>query len=92
MKTSFIIKTSRSILAASALALLVSCSSEKKNPQADYPAGESGTAEAIVGDSSNLNEPRPAPVGSDTVENASQADQFGETNVENVDSAARGLE
>jgi hypothetical protein len=92
MKTSLMLNYGRNILAAGILALLVSCSSEKKNPQEDYPAGESGTAEAIVGDSSNLNEPRPAPIGSDTVTNSSQADQFGETNVENVDSAARGLE
>lgn len=91
MKTSLFTTSIRNVLTAGALALLVSCSSEKKNPREDYPAGESGTAEAIVGDSSNLNRPRPAPVG-DTAENAAQADQFGETNVQNVDSAARGLE
>ena len=79
------------LLIAGSFALLVSCSSENKNPREDYPQGEAGTAEAIVGDSANLAEPRPAPVG-DTAENASQANQFGETNVENVDSTARGLE
>lgn len=79
------------MLIAGTFALMVGCSSDKKNPRADYPVGEQGTAEAIVGDSANLADPRPAPVG-DTAENASQADQLGETNVENVDSAARGLE
>ncbi|QMU30807.1 hypothetical protein [Adhaeribacter radiodurans] len=90
MKMSFLSNTRKSLLVASAFAFLVSCSSDKKNPREDYPAGEDGTAEAIVGDSSNLNEPRPAPIG-DTAENASQANQLGEPNVENVDSAARGL-
>jgi len=75
------------------LALLVttSCSSDQKNVREDYPEGESGTAEAIVGDDPNLAQPRPAPIG-DTAETRAQADQFGETNVENVDSVARGLE
>ncbi len=91
MKMSFKFTNWNSLLVAGAFALLVSCSSDKKNPREDYPPGEAGTAEAIVGDSANLAEPRPAPVG-DTAENASQADQLGETNVENVDSAARGLE
>ena len=90
MKMSFLSNSRNSLLIAGAFALLVSCSSDKKNPREDYPAGEDGTAEAIVGDSANLAEPRPAPVG-DTAENASQANQLGETNVENVDSAARGL-
>lgn len=90
MKTSIFITNGKHWLAAGALSLLISCSSDKKNPREDYPAGEKGTAEAIVGDSSNLSDPRPAPIG-DTAENARQADQFGETNVENVDSAARGL-
>ncbi len=90
MKSNLIINSWQNLLLASTFALVVSCSSENKNPQADYPAGEKGTAEAIVGDSSNLSEPRPAPIG-DTAKNAAQADQFGETNAQNVDSAARGL-
>jgi hypothetical protein len=73
-----------------ALLVVTSCSSDQKNVREDYPAGESGTAEAIVGDSSNLAQPRPAPIG-DTAQTQSQADQFGENNVENVDSVARGL-
>jgi len=74
------------------LALLVatSCSSDQKNVREDYPEGEAGTAEAIVGDSSNLSRPRPAPIG-DTAKTPEQANQFGENNVENVDSVARGL-
>jgi len=74
------------------LALLVatSCSSDQKNVRADYPEGEKGTAEAIVGDDPNLAQPRPAPIG-DTAKTQEQADQFGETNVQNVDSTARGL-
>lgn len=91
MKITFLGNTRNNLLIASAFALMVSCSSDKKNPREDYPAGESGTAEAIVGDSANLNDPRPAPVG-DTAKTPEQADQLGETNVENVDSAARGLE
>ncbi|WP_147275781.1 hypothetical protein [Adhaeribacter pallidiroseus] len=90
MKVSFLANTRNNLLIASAFTLLVSCSSDKKNPREDYPAGEKGTAEAIVGDSSNLSEPRPAPIG-DTAENANQANQLGEPNVENVDSTARGL-
>lgn len=69
--------------------LAFSCSSEK-NPREDYPAGEKGTSEAIVGEDPNLAKPRPAPIG-DTAETKAQADQFGEHNVQNVDSAARGL-
>ncbi len=86
----FLLNKRYNLLLAGALALMVSCSSDKKNPREDYPAGEDGTAEAIVGDSANLAQPRPAPVG-DTAETKEQADQLGETNVENVDSAARGL-
>ncbi|QNF32015.1 hypothetical protein HUW51_04465 [Adhaeribacter swui] len=90
MKMTFFRNTRNNLLLAGAFALLASCSSDNKNPREDYPAGDAGTSEAIVGDSSNLNEPRPAPIG-DTAENASQANQLGEPNVENVDSAARGL-
>ena len=73
-----------------ALLVMTSCSSDQKNVREDYPQGEQGTAEAIVGDSSNLARPRPAPIG-DTAKTQEQADQFGENNVENVDSVARGL-
>ncbi|PSR55042.1 hypothetical protein AHMF7605_16790 [Adhaeribacter arboris] len=90
MKMPFNFNNAHNLLIAGALALLISCSSDKKNPREDYPAGENGTAEAIVGDSANLAEPRPAPIG-DTAKTKEQADQLGETNVENVDSAARGL-
>lgn len=62
----------------------------KQNPREDYPEGEKGTSEAIVGEDNNLAEPRPAPIG-DTAKTKEQADQFGEHNVQNVDSAARGL-
>jgi len=87
-------KTMKKLLPISlGLALLVvtSCSSDQKNVREDYPAGEKGTAEAIVGDDPNLAKPRPAPIG-DTATTKAQADQFGEMNVENVDSVARGLE
>lgn len=67
----------------------VSCSDPKKLKE-DYPEGEKGTSEAIVGEDPNLAQPRPAPIG-DTAETKEQADQFGEHNVQNVDSAARGL-
>ncbi len=73
-----------------ALVAATSCSDQKKLKE-DYPQGEKGTSEAIVGEDPNLAEPRPAPMG-DTAETKEQADQFGEHNVENVDSAARGLE
>jgi hypothetical protein len=73
------------------LALLgaTSCSDPKKVKE-DYPKGEKGTSEAIVGEDNHLAEPRPAPIG-DTAKTKAQADQLGETNVENVDSTARGL-
>jgi len=73
-----------------ALLVMTSCSSDQKSVREDYPEGEAGTSEAIVGDDPNLAEPRPAPIG-DTAKTQEQADQFGETNVENVDSVARGL-
>jgi len=69
--------------------LAFSCGT-KQNPREDYPEGEKGTSEAIVGEDPNLAKPRPAPIG-DTAETKEQADQFGEHNVQNVDSAARGL-
>ena len=69
--------------------LAFSCGT-KQNPREDFPEGEKGTSEAIVGEDPNLAEPRPAPIG-DTAETKEQADQFGEHNVQNVDSAARGL-
>jgi len=72
------------------VAATASCSADQKKIQEDYPQGEAGTSEAIVGEDPNLAKPRPAPIG-DTAETAEQADQFGETNVENVDSVARGL-
>jgi len=75
------------------VALLVataSCSADKKEIKEDYPEGEAGTSRAIVGDDPNLAQPRPAPIG-DTAKTPEQADQFGEHNVENVDSVARGL-
>jgi hypothetical protein len=72
-----------------ALVAVTSCSDPKKLKE-DYPEGEKGTSEAIVGEDPNLAEPRPAPIG-DTAETKEQADQLGEPNVQNVDSAARGL-
>ena len=69
--------------------LAFSCGT-KQNPREDFPEGEKGTSEAIVGEDPNLAQPRPAPIG-DTAETKEQADQFGEHNVQNVDSAARGL-
>jgi hypothetical protein len=87
-------KTMKKILHINLILTLVgmlafSCNT-KKNPREDYPKGEKGTSEAIVGEDPNLAKPRPAPIG-DTAKTKEQADQFGETNVENVDSAARGL-
>lgn len=70
---------------------MISCNQSQQEIKEDYPEGEKGTSEAIVGEDPNLAEPRPAPIG-DTAETKAQADQFGEHNVENVDSAARGLE
>lgn len=72
-----------------AIAAATSCSDPEKL-KGKYPEGEKGTSEAIVGEDPNLAEPRPAPVG-DTAKTKEQADQFGEHNVQNVDSAARGL-
>jgi hypothetical protein len=72
-----------------AMVAVTSCSDPKKLKE-DYPKGEKGTSEAITGEDTHLTEPRPAPMG-DTAETKSQADQFGEHNVENVDSTARGL-
>jgi hypothetical protein len=72
-----------------AITAITSCSDPKKLEE-KYPEGEKGTSEAIVGEDPNLAEPRPAPIG-DTAKTKEQADQFGEHNVQNVDSAARGL-
>jgi hypothetical protein len=77
-------------LSVALLAATAGCSADQKKIQEDYPEGEKGTSEAIVGEDPNLAKPRPAPIG-DTAKTAEQADQFGEHNVENVDSVARGL-
>ena len=74
---------------ALAIAAATSCSDPEKLKE-KYPEGEKGTSEAVVGEDPNLAEPRPAPIG-DTAKTKEQADQFGEHNVQNVDSAARGL-
>lgn len=77
-------------LVLAVVSLLAFSCGTKQNPREDFPEGEKGTSEAIVGEDPNLAKPRPAPIG-DTAETAEQANQFGEHNVENVDSAARGL-
>ncbi len=69
---------------------LISCNQSQQEIKEDYPEGEKGTSEAIVGEDPNLARPRPAPIG-DTAKTTEQANQFGEHNVENVDSVARGL-
>lgn len=71
------------------LVAATSCSDPEKLKK-KYPEGEKGTSEAIVGKDPNLAKPRPAPIGR-TAKTKEQADQFGEHNVENVDSVARGL-
>lgn len=72
------------------VAATASCSADQQKMEKDYPEGESGTSRAIVGDDPNLAQPRPAPIG-DTAQTPEQANQFGEHNVSNVDSVARGL-